>query len=84
MRADIQDAIENARTATAPSGLEHGPDAKVPRTISAERLRQLLLAVLRELPEELTVLELRDELDDGVGQRHFFPRDDGQDEADES
>lgn len=57
----LSDALENARTACARG------DARLGRPLprhQTENIERLLLAVLRELPEDLTVLELRQSLED--------------------
>lgn len=61
MRAEVRDAIESARTATAHTGLGYRR-VEPSRTISAERLTQLLKAVLQEVPDGMTCRELLDEL----------------------
>jgi len=62
MREDLRDAIDSACTSdlhgTFAAGVPHR------RGISFERLKGLLLNVVRELPEEMTVNELRRELED--------------------
>lgn len=61
MRDDVREAIESART----SGHFEPPtiDPARVRRHSAARIRHVLLQVLRELPDDMTIAELRDELE---------------------
>jgi hypothetical protein len=60
MRHDIADAIESARTSRCGGRTwRNGPE----RRWSFEGLRQLLALIVRELPDELSVRELREEID---------------------
>lgn len=62
MRPEIRDAIENARGLRSDGSLRyHG--AQEQRRISFGIIRAIVLAVVRELPEEITLAELRDELE---------------------
>ncbi|MGF7175864.1 hypothetical protein [Azospirillum doebereinerae] len=51
----------------AGAGITHGdisrPGAAYPSEVEVERFRQKLAATLRELPEDMTVAELRDALE---------------------
>ena len=61
MRTELSDAIESARTATITRPTCH---AAIPqRRHSREEVVTLLLAVVRELPEEMSVRDLREELE---------------------
>lgn len=62
MREDVRDAIESARTCAHFVPLTIGGGARE-RKHSAEKVRAIVLAVLRELPDDMTVVELRDELE---------------------
>lgn len=67
MRPEIRDAIESARTADGP--LVHGARRAEPmRHISFARLRNYLHQFVRELPEDITISDLRDELDNASNQ----------------
>lgn len=63
MRDDVREAIESACSGDdrGQSG-SHGAKPRR-RGISPEGLRHLLLNVLRDLPEDLSVRELREELE---------------------
>lgn len=60
MRSDVRDAIE------AGAGVQFGGQAgaigEKRRSVSPRRLRLQLVAVLQELPDDMTVAELRDEV----------------------
>ena len=58
MKSEIMEAIESART-VAIDTLGIGPHRK--RSIRS--IRAVVLAVVRELPDEMTISELRDELE---------------------
>jgi len=66
MRGDIKDAIESARTVDVYRPMIHGVEPQ--RNRSPELIRAIVLAVVRELPEEMTVAELRDELEIAANQ----------------
>ena len=60
MRGDVREAIESACSVDLPPRYSaFGPR----RTISAERVRALVYAVVRELPDDMSVAELRDDLE---------------------
>lgn len=60
MRADIAEAIDSARSSRCGGrAWRNGPE----RRWSFETLRQLLALIARDLPDELTVRELREEID---------------------
>jgi hypothetical protein len=73
MRADIHDAIASA-CSVEPTGRVRSDRGGRPlgewltldrnRTASFARLRRRVLAFLRELPDDMTVAELRDELEE--------------------
>jgi len=66
MRSDVREAIESARSVDLPlKYAAFGPR----RTISAERVRALVYAVVRELPEDMSIAELRDDLEISENQR---------------
>jgi hypothetical protein len=57
-RADVHEALESART------LRKGGQAFGPRRgFSAEAIRHIVLSVIRELPEDMSMRELREELE---------------------
>jgi hypothetical protein len=59
MSPDVCEAIESARTvATSEHVLTHSP-----RPHAFNRVRALVLAVVRELPDDMTMAQLRDELE---------------------
>lgn len=60
MREDVQAAIESARSACLPDPGTHRAEPQ--RRRSFDSVRALVLAVVQELPPEMTVLELVDEL----------------------
>lgn len=62
MREDVAEAIESARTSDHFTPLTIGGGSRE-RKHSTERIRAVLLAVLRDLPDDMTVAELRDELE---------------------
>lgn len=66
MNRELRDAIENARTA----GIErlYAHKAKPQRTYSFATVRALLLAVLQEVPSEMTAGELAEELSNANNQ----------------
>jgi hypothetical protein len=66
MRQEVRDAIQAARTADAPEGAVR--DANPIRRIKFEKLRNYLHQVVRELPPEMTMQELVDELDNASNQ----------------
>jgi hypothetical protein len=53
MREEVRDAIESV--SMAKSGRQRG--------LSEATIRRIVLAVVRDLPEEMTVMELREELE---------------------
>lgn len=57
--AEVREVIESARSVDIES-FSWGPRRRV---ISFDRLRALVLAVVRELPDDMTMAELRDELE---------------------
>jgi hypothetical protein len=61
MRDDIRQAIEAGAGVTF-GGEPQGLIGRAKRFISPRRLRLQLAAVLQELPDEMTVAELRDEV----------------------
>jgi hypothetical protein len=65
MRDDVREALENACSQFRPDGGAgyHGV-AKPVAQHNLTKVRNLVLAVIRELPEEMTVVELRQELED--------------------
>jgi hypothetical protein len=64
MRDDVREAIESARTSDHFEPMSIDPPRI--RRHSAERIRHVMLCVLRELPDDMTVAELRDELEPAV------------------
>ena len=56
----IRDALDNARS----SGLKDQPIFGPKRLHSAERVYAILVTFIRDLPEDMTVAELRQELED--------------------
>ena len=62
MSDEVRDAIESARSSDVPTGQGWG-SVKPRRHISFERVHYLLFNVLRDLPEGMTVRELREELE---------------------
>lgn len=58
MNRELRDAIESARTCRS-SDLVIGK----PRYMSAQTIRQIVYAVVRELPDDMTAAEIRDELE---------------------
>jgi len=62
MRTDIRDALESGCSVEPPVGLRFG-QAKPMRRNSIARVRAILFAVLQELPDDMTVSELRSEID---------------------
>jgi hypothetical protein len=62
MREEIRDALESARSATGPRF--RGAHAAEPqRRVSFDTVRNIVLQVVRELPEDTTISDLRDELE---------------------
>lgn len=60
----ISDAIESARTTTKGDELVLIHRAEPQRRHSFEHVRGLVLAVVRELPEGMTIVELREGLEE--------------------
>lgn len=60
MRTEIRAALESARSKERPLG---ELSVKPMRHYSFETVRHFLHAVLQELPDDMTVMELREELD---------------------
>lgn len=56
--AEVRDALESAGSGRVGSGL-----ARPTRSMSADRVREIVVAFIRELPDDMTVAELRDELE---------------------
>lgn len=61
MTPEIRNAIESARSASRDSPTMHRAEPQ--RRHSFDHVRAIVLAVLRELPEDMIVSELRDELE---------------------
>ncbi len=61
MIQEVKDAIESARTVEIKT--LSASTINPARRHSSEMIRALVLAVVRELPDDMTVAELRDELD---------------------
>jgi len=59
MRPDVRDAVDAARSARVNEPLW----GSKPRNISAAFVRAVVYAVVRELPDDMSVRELREELD---------------------
>lgn len=65
MRDDVREALENACSQFRPEGAAGYRGVAKPVTQhNLTKVRNLVLAVIRELPEEMTVVELRQELED--------------------
>lgn len=60
MRDDIRDAIESARSVATGHRYIHGAEPQ--RMRSFNNVRAVTLAVIQELPPEMTIAELADEL----------------------
>lgn len=60
MREDVRAAIESARSVDLPP---FATAFGARRMISVDRLRALVYAVVRELPDDMSMAELRDELE---------------------
>lgn len=58
---EVQEAIESARTSAREGRLFHLAEQQ--RRHSFDYVRTLVLAVVRELPDDMLVSELRDELE---------------------
>jgi hypothetical protein len=63
VRDDVHDAIDSACSGEDPR-MEFTSAAKPPRRSSFDRVKRLLLNVVRDLPEDMSVRELREELED--------------------
>lgn len=63
MRDDVREAIESARSREAPFRGYSPVDGEPTRWHSFDFVRHLFLTVLRELPEYLTVEEIREDLE---------------------
>jgi len=61
MSPEVRDAIEAAREPVRPSSVADANSS--PRRYSFEHVHYTLLTVLREVPDGMTVAELRDELE---------------------
>ncbi|MBS1984812.1 MAG: hypothetical protein JST16_11640 [Bdellovibrionales bacterium] len=61
MRNDVADALENARTVGISRHLFHAAEPQ--RRRSAANVTAIVLSVLRDLPEDMTVTELREQLE---------------------
>lgn len=61
MRDDVREAIDSACSGDEP---RFAAGVAPRRRISFERVKSLLLNVVRELPEDMTVHELREDLED--------------------
>lgn len=59
MRDDVREALDSASSGSVRQTGMYAP----PKRISVEGLQRLLRTVLRDLPEEMTVQELREELE---------------------
>lgn len=64
--AEVREAIENACSV---GGSETISFMRPPRKMSFDRVRAVVLAVIRELPDDMTMAELRDELEIAENQR---------------
>lgn len=60
MRADLREAIESARTVAINRHGAH--EAKPQRTHSTGTVRAILLSLARDLPEDMTMGDIREEL----------------------
>lgn len=69
MRAEVRDAIESARTCWQGEHAQIIRRAEPARVYSFSTVRAVLLAVVRELPEEMSMRELTEELDIAVNQQ---------------
>lgn len=63
MRDELRDAIESARLREAPFKGYSPVDGVPTRHYSFGLVRALVYAVVRELPEDMTAAEIRDELE---------------------
>jgi hypothetical protein len=63
MSPELRDAIESARSRGAPFKGYCPVDGTPTRWYSFETIQHLFLAVIRELPEEMSVREIREQLE---------------------
>lgn len=68
MSPELRDAIESARTCGQPDRATCIHAAEPQRRHSFKTVRALVLAVMQELPEEMTVREICDELGNASSQ----------------